>query len=220
MFLCYLHQYTWPSASFFRVIYVSDILVTHMVILVDLQLEEEESDNEAIVGGSRSSAPLAKRRKNIGHPTMQPTVANAAGPVPMIPAANTYAGLRGPPQGGGMAVPYQASNWMLPQGGSWVPSQGGGWVLAAPGHYMQLPPMPDGSCGLQSNPETSNRSSRKTKRKRFDVDSRERTAARKKPYQIRVKAGREINGGCNWKNAWDFAVRSTVPRTLDMSILS
>jgi hypothetical protein len=35
-----------------------------------------------------------------------------------------------------------------------------------------------------------------------------------------VKAGGEIDGGCDGKNAWDSAIRSAVPRTLDMSLLS
>jgi hypothetical protein len=53
----------------------------------------------------------------------------------------------------------------------------------------------------------------------------ERTAAGRKPYTLRVKAGgeiagREIAGGCPGKIAWDAAVRTSVPRTLDMSVLS
>jgi hypothetical protein len=37
---------------------------------------------------------------------------------------------------------------------------------------------------------------------------------------LRVKAGGEIAGGCPSKNAWDAVVRTSVPRTLDMSVLS
>jgi hypothetical protein len=48
----------------------------------------------------------------------------------------------------------------------------------------------------------------------------ERTATGPKPYTLRVKAGGEIARGCLGKNAWDAAVRTSVPRTLDMSILS
>jgi hypothetical protein len=47
-----------------------------------------------------------------------------------------------------------------------------------------------------------------------------RTAVGQKPYTLRVKAGREITGGCLGKNASDAAVRTSVPRTLDMSVLS
>jgi hypothetical protein len=48
----------------------------------------------------------------------------------------------------------------------------------------------------------------------------ERTAARQKSYTLRVKIGGEIAGGCPGKNSWDAVVRTSVPRTLDMSVLS
>jgi hypothetical protein len=37
---------------------------------------------------------------------------------------------------------------------------------------------------------------------------------------VLVKAGREIAGGCEGKNAWDATVRTNVPCTLDLSVLS
>jgi hypothetical protein len=54
-------------------------------------------------------------------------------------------------------------------------------------------------------------------RKRPGVDQvvQERTATGRKPYMLQVKAG-----GCPGKNAWDAAVRTSVPRMLDMSVLS
>jgi hypothetical protein len=48
----------------------------------------------------------------------------------------------------------------------------------------------------------------------------ERTVVGQKPYTLRVKAGGEIARRCPGKNAWDAAVRTSVPRTLDMSVLS
>jgi hypothetical protein len=48
----------------------------------------------------------------------------------------------------------------------------------------------------------------------------EKIAAGQKSYTLRVKAGGEIAGGYPSKNAWDAVVRTSVPRTLDMSILS
>jgi hypothetical protein len=41
-----------------------------------------------------------------------------------------------------------------------------------------------------------------------------------KTHLLRVKAEGEIAGGCPGKNAWDATVRTSVPRKLDMSILS
>jgi hypothetical protein len=40
-----------------------------------------------------------------------------------------------------------------------------------------------------------------------------------KPKKLRVKDGGDIDGGCPGKNAWDDAIRSLVPRILDMSII-
>jgi hypothetical protein len=48
----------------------------------------------------------------------------------------------------------------------------------------------------------------------------ERTAADQKSYTLRVKAWGEIVGGCPGKKSCDAAVRTSVPRTLDMSVLS
>jgi hypothetical protein len=36
---------------------------------------------------------------------------------------------------------------------------------------------------------------------------------------LRVKDGGDIDGGCTGKNAWDNAVRSLVPRILDISVV-
>jgi hypothetical protein len=48
----------------------------------------------------------------------------------------------------------------------------------------------------------------------------ERTTAARKPYRLQVKVGGEIARGCPCKSAWDATVRTSVPRMLDMSILS
>jgi hypothetical protein len=185
--------------------------VTHICTYVDSEPEEQESEDEAIGGREGSSAPLLKRQKNTHHITMRPICQSIVASTPMIPTANNYSG---------MGVPYQGSNWMPPPWGTWMPLQGSGWVLAPPGQYMQPPNMLDVQCGLQSIPESAIRTNRRHKRKGIDADTRERIAVGKKPYQVRVKVGGEIDGGCAGKNAWDSAVRSAVPRTLDMSILS
>jgi hypothetical protein len=40
-----------------------------------------------------------------------------------------------------------------------------------------------------------------------------------KPNKLRMKEGGDIDGACPGKNTWDDAVRSLVPRILDMSII-
>ena len=41
-----------------------------------------------------------------------------------------------------------------------------------------------------------------------------------KPHRVRVKAGGGIDGGCEGKNEWDEALRSLVPRILDVSCVT
>jgi hypothetical protein len=98
--------------------------------------------------------------------------------------------------------------------------QGGGWVLAPLGQYMHQPPMPDGHYGLQPTLDIDVGTNRRQKQKANDVDKRDWAVAGKKPYKVQVKARGEMDGACDGKNSWDFAVRSAVPRTLDMSCLS
>jgi hypothetical protein len=110
-------------------------------------------------------------------------------------------------------------NWIQPQGGPWMQQQGGGWVMPGP-QYMQPPPMVEAHMQTQLAPDNIGRGSRIRKRPSVDQVVQERIAAGQKPYTLRVKAGGEIAGGCPGKNAWDAAVRTSVPRTLDMSVLS
>jgi hypothetical protein len=86
--------------------------------------------------------------------------------------------------------------------------------------YMQPPPMVEAHMQTQLAPDNIGRCSRIRKRPGVDQVVQERTATGRKPYTLRVKAGGEIAGGCLGKNAWDAAVRTSVPRTLDMSVLS
>ena len=109
----------------------------------------------------------------------------------------------------------QGGPWMPPQGGTWVPAQGGGWVCASSSQYMQPQPLPTPQLTLDS----VDRAERRRKRKVSDADVKGRVTVGKKPNQVRVKAGGEIAGG-HGKNAWDAAVRTFVPRILDMSVLS
>jgi hypothetical protein len=97
--------------------------------------------------------------------------------------------------------------------------QGGGWMMPGP-QYMQPPPMVEAHMQMQLAPDNIRRGSRIRKRPSVDQIVQDRTVAGQKPYTLRVKVGEEIAGGCLGKNAWDAAVRTSVPRTLDMSVLS
>jgi hypothetical protein len=84
-------------------------------------------------------------------------------------------------------------------------------VIQGTNQYMQPPAV----VGNQVNPESTAR------RKRLDADAgmQGRATAGAKPYQVHVKPGGEIAGGCDGKNSWDSQIRMLVPRILDMSIL-
>jgi hypothetical protein len=63
------------------------------------------------------------------------------------------------------------------------------------------------------------RAHRRKKRKHNDNIDAERKSAGRKAKQVTVKLGGEIDGACQGKNGWDDAVRSLVPRLLDISIV-
>jgi len=57
-------------------------------------------------------------------------------------------------------------------------------------------------------------------RKKFeDVACEDCKVTKKKPSQIKVKIGGEIDGGCDGKNQWDNSVHTLVPKMLDVSII-
>jgi hypothetical protein len=68
-----------------------------------------------------------------------------------------------------------------------------------------------------SNHDSAARAHRCKKRKHGKDVEVERTSAGRKAKQIRVKPGREIDSACPGKTSWDDAVRSLVPRLLDIS---
>jgi hypothetical protein len=92
-------------------------------------------------------------------------------------------------------------------------------VIPGP-QYMQPPRMVEAHMQTQLAPDNIGRGSRIRKRPSVDQVVQERTAAGRKPYTLQVKAGGEIARGCLGKNVWDAVVRTSVPRTLDMSVLS
>jgi hypothetical protein len=47
----------------------------------------------------------------------------------------------------------------------------------------------------------------------------DRSVVGKKPHQVRVKPTGDIDRACDGKNAWDDAVRTFVPRILDISVI-
>lgn len=80
---------------------------------------------------------------------------------------------------------------------------------------MQFPP----PAAEQVTPESAARAGRRQKRKEYDNMAASRSNAGKKPNQLDMKAGGFVDQGSDAKNAWDGAIRSLVPRLLDMSVI-
>ena len=97
--------------------------------------------------------------------------------------------------------------WVMPSGTGSMPYPGSTWP------HGGVP----GSTG--GNAESVSRAHRRKRRKENDSLDGERKLAGRKARHVTVKAGGDIDGTCEGKNAWDDAIRSLVPRILDISIV-
>jgi hypothetical protein len=68
--------------------------------------------------------------------------------------------------------------------------------------------------------ESEARAARRAVRKEMEERVDARCTQGQKPHRVRVKAGGGIDGGCEGKNEWDEALRSLVPRILDVSCVT
>ena len=77
------------------------------------------------------------------------------------------------------------------------------------------------TAATQEGPTTKAESEARAARRAMRKEMEERVDARRnqgqKPHRVRVKAGGGIDGGCEGKNEWDEALRSLIPRILDVS---
>jgi hypothetical protein len=67
--------------------------------------------------------------------------------------------------------------------------------------------------------DSAARVGRRQKRKLNDDVAAERSSSGRKPRQITMQSGGEIDGACLGKTTWDDAVRGLVPRILDLSVV-
>jgi hypothetical protein len=72
---------------------------------------------------------------------------------------------------------------------------------------------------IMGNMDSAARVGRPQKRKLNDDVAAERNSSGRKPRQITVQSGGKIDGACLGKTTWDDAVRSLVPRILDLSVV-
>ena len=117
--------------------------------------------------------------------------------------------------------------WMQPSHGSMghcyqpYPSHPGPCCQPYPNH---LGPPPAHAEEHHQNPtkvkaDSEARATRRATRKEAETNVDLRRSVGQKPYTLRVKVGGGIDGGCEGKNAFDEALRSLVPRILDVSVL-
>ena len=84
---------------------------------------------------------------------------------------------------------------------------------------QQAPAAPHNE-GPTLKPESEARAARRAHRKEIEESVDARRAVGQKPQKVRVKAGGGIDGGCEGKNEFDEALRSLVPRILDVSCVT
>jgi hypothetical protein len=86
-----------------------------------------------------------------------------------------------------------------------------------PGPWMQ-PLRP--SSEAKVTPESAARACRRHKHNEYDSSIFERDSVGMKSQQVKVTAGGDVDTSSEGKNAWDSAVRTFVPRLLDISVIN
>jgi hypothetical protein len=126
-------------------------------------------------------------------------------------------------QGGPMGPAIQAPASVMGQQGPWMMGQQMPWMMGQsyPGQWIPPPPsVGEGTQGApQVRPESEARAARRVARKEVESNVTLRRSGGQKPHTLKVKAGGGIDGGCEGKNAFDEALRTLVPRILDVSVL-
>jgi hypothetical protein len=56
-------------------------------------------------------------------------------------------------------------------------------------------------------------------KKESDATRNARLAIGKKPHKIRIRAGGDVDGGCEGKNSWDDVARTLIPWILDINVV-
>lgn len=84
---------------------------------------------------------------------------------------------------------------------------------------MQPPGVQRGD-GRSTRADSEARAARRAIRKEVEERVEARRTQGQKPHSVRVKPGGGIDGGCEGKNEFDEALRSLVPRILDVSCVS
>lgn len=115
--------------------------------------------------------------------------------------------------------PYGQPNWSWVPG-HYVPSQATGTHTWAAGPPPSFGAPWSGQAVVDLAPDSVDRSCRRKRKAEYDLESRQRATAGRKPNRVFVLPGGEVDVTCEGKNAWDEALRELVPKCLDMSVVS
>ena len=132
-------------------------------------------------------------------------------------------GMMGQQPPGAMGPGMQQPGGLIGQQNPWMMGQPMPWMMGQSYHGQWIPPTPTADKGTEGAPqvrrESEARATRRAARKDVETNVNLRRMGGQKPHILRVKAGGGIDGGCEGKNGFDEALRSLVPRILDVSIL-
>ena len=181
--------------------------VLHIVAAASILRLVDSSEEDADLSDSeRLSNRRAPRKKNLA-PVLPPHKIAPRPPPRRSPSKS-----------------YRQPNWSWVPG-HYVPSQATGtnpWVAGPPPSYAAAP-WSGQSSALQGQavvdlaPDSAERLCRRKRKVKYDLESRQRATAGRKPNQVFVLPGGEVDVTCEGKNPWDEALRELVPKCLDMS---
>jgi hypothetical protein len=177
------------------------------------------------------------KKRKILPPPNQRTLAAPTQEAPTTPAigfSNTWLTEMGTAPGGSypnwpwmQPQQLQATQvpWMMPSGAGSMPLQVPWMMQPTPGSMPYPGPLWPPNAQVEplvpitGNMDSAARVGRRQKRKLNDDVATERSSSGRKPRQITVQLGGEIDGACLGKTTWDDAVRGLVPRILDLSVV-
>ena len=160
----------------------------------------------------RSSATKRKRRKIFESPPQE------EGDDPVQSEAAPSTGAPWMQQPWPPAGTSQQQQWMVNQAALTLLGQ---QMLGNLNPSSWLQPQQAPNAQPSDGPSTKTESEARAGRRAIRKETEERVEARRtqgqKPHRVRVKVGGGIDGGCEGKNEFDEALRSLVPRILDVN---
>ena len=172
-----------------------------------------ESDDNVIDSSDGSDDDFVEIQPLVDRRGKRKKGAGSRHPKPLQVSARQGGGDLVPPHGGyNSSWPWYTSEWMAPQPTHAVPP----WPPCPP---MQPYPVPWSGCASGDPYETEDRQRKRKKRGTEDIAVEDSSPGVLKPCKVIVYEGGEVDAACSGKNAWDQAVRTFIPKTMDLSVV-